>query len=312
MAAEQKSVVASISEATKADAAKGMAVKQQYATFDTLISTRIQLQKALVSMNSLAEAPSATESPATEKEAIASAAQSAESAALSLFNSITALQQGLQKHYASKSPKSEPQSRKRPFSATHSTPTLSVHEALDSLSSTSYLRHCSTLTKWSQRTQSISTLPSHNKLTQAPTQQPLTSVLDTYLQGHSLDRLIQRTQTPRSCAPLHQAASSTTTTTTTATNDQPTNPTLFDDADFYALLLRELIEHKKSYPSTPNATTNNTTLTTFNASHDPALAAASSSANPTALLRASRQRRKNVDVKASKGRKMRYTVHEKL
>jgi protein AATF/BFR2 len=53
MSEEQKTVVATISQAAKADAEKGIAVKQQRKTFDSLLNVRIRLQKALVASNSM-------------------------------------------------------------------------------------------------------------------------------------------------------------------------------------------------------------------------------------------------------------------
>ena len=45
MAESQKSVIATISAATKADVAKGKTVRQQRSTFDALLNTRIRLQE---------------------------------------------------------------------------------------------------------------------------------------------------------------------------------------------------------------------------------------------------------------------------
>ena len=50
---EQKKVAGSISEASRMDAAKGNAVRQQRKAFDSLLNTRIKLQKALVGVNSV-------------------------------------------------------------------------------------------------------------------------------------------------------------------------------------------------------------------------------------------------------------------
>ncbi|KAG4433240.1 hypothetical protein IFR05_011263 [Cadophora sp. M221] len=50
---EQQSVVASITKAAKANAAKGNAVKKQRKAFDSLLSVRMVLQKALIASNSM-------------------------------------------------------------------------------------------------------------------------------------------------------------------------------------------------------------------------------------------------------------------
>ena len=279
MADEQKSIIASITEATEADAAKGTAVKQQYSTFDTLVATRIQLQKAIVAMNSLS-AESSNSPISTETNTLAAAAESAESAAVKLLNSLNALSHSFETQHQSTS-KEPRQSLKRPFSVTVTTPSTSISSALSSLATSTQSRHRSTLTKWSQKTQPVSSLAKTNRLLQPTSQQALTSLLDSHLQEPSLDRLITHTQNPRSCAPLQ-------TTSTTNTHDT----TIFDDTDFYSSLLRELIEHKKSFAtSDPNAI----------------LEAASSLAQTKRI-----KQRKKVEPRTSKGRKMRFTVHEKL
>jgi len=66
---------------------------------------------------------------------------------------------------------------------------------------------------------------------------------------------------------------------------------VYDDADFYQLLLKELVDQRTVESSS-----------------------AQTSAVPTVMLTAAKEAkvRKQVDRKASKGRKMRFTVHEKL
>ncbi len=79
------------------------------------------------------------------------------------------------------------------------------------------------------------------------------------------------------------------------------SPSIYDDADWYALLLHELVEAKMS--STQNGASSNGA---------PALPTITSAAALNSLRRDAKTRRANVDVKASKGRKMKYTVHEPL
>ncbi len=71
---------------------------------------------------------------------------------------------------------------------------------------------------------------------------------------------------------------------------------IFDDADFYTLLLKELVDQRMA----DNASTAGIT----------GLAGVVPTATTTARKEAKVKRK--VDTKASKGRKMRYTVHEKL
>ena len=82
---------------------------------------------------------------------------------------------------------------------------------------------------------------------------------------------------------------------------------IYDDADFYTVLLRELVEQRMADGSSAHAslpTQNGHGIGTENGNGTLPLL-------PGMKDRALRVK-KNVDTKASKGRKMRYTVHEKL
>jgi protein AATF/BFR2 len=98
------------------------------------------------------------------------------------------------------------------------------------------------------------------------------------IQQHLSDtpRLLKRARTPRSCAPVQLAARI----------EEDEN--IYDDADFYGLLLKELLESKSADSVT------------------------ASNIDVSFQMRREAKTKKNVDTKASKGRKMRYTIHEKL
>jgi len=100
-------------------------------------------------------------------------------------------------------------------------------------------------------------------------------------------RLIARSQMPRSCAPWQ------------VSHQIPNDAGIYDDADFYGLLLQNLLE-QRSGESIAAAT-----------------AGAANMSMPNGIdarfqLRREAKTRKQVDTRASKGRKLRYTVHEKL
>ncbi|MCJ1405272.1 rRNA-processing protein bfr2 [Xylographa trunciseda] len=281
MAEERTTVLATISRAAKADAAKGRAVHRQRSTFDALLNTRIRLQKALIATNSLAADPPAPDTAAP--------VHAAEAAALALFNSLSALLHSL-----------HPSLPPAPL-ATRSTPPSTIQNSIHALSTTSLPLHRATLTKWASKTHLPTALPPRARLAPSTTTttQPLLAVLDTHLSPAHLPRLLARTHVPRSCAPL-QALSPTTAPTSTSTTT--TTAAIFDDADFYALLLRDLVARKlAARPGGPGLAPSST--------HSAAAAAAASDAS--ALTRAAKVR-KRVDTKASKGRKMRYAVHERL
>lgn len=272
MAEEQKTVAASLSKAAKADHDKGRAIKCQRTTFDALLNTRIKLQKALIATNSMSPATTASNE---DTKAI----QAAETAALSLWNNISSLRSSLH----------SPSTTGHPVSATPTTPSPDLWSSMQSHEATILPLRRTTLTKWSERTNPNSTLPRTSKFSTTTTQQPLTSILDTHLTGPSLQKLLLKTRTPRSCAPVQASSARTTTTTTIADAD------IYDDADFYTLLLRELVDQRMTDSANP---------------HNSA-----AGMNGTSLVLPSQRSlkvKKPVDPKASKGRKLRYTVHEKL
>jgi protein AATF/BFR2 len=84
MAEEQKTVAASLSQAAKQDAEKGRAVKTQRTTFDSLLNTRIKLQKALIGTNTL----TGVISDSTPTEDTQDAFLAAETAAFTLWSTL--------------------------------------------------------------------------------------------------------------------------------------------------------------------------------------------------------------------------------
>ena len=294
MADEQKTVAASLNAAAKADVEKGNASKQQRQAFDSLLNVRIKLQKALISTNTIAasEGGSGLEHGtlfANHAEII----EKAEKAAAKLWTSLSTLreqqtrEQGLPEGSVNRTSSSLPNLPDP--NATHA----QLWKQMIAQESTRLPKRRATLTKWSQRTNPITTLRPQNRFSQVPVQQPLTSILDRQLTGDSLSRGIKKTQTARSCAPI-QASSS---------KHAVEDPSIYDDADFYTLLLRELVDRRMTDPSNHDHKhpTSNGTSGTADLSN--------------ALLRSSLQNqkvKKVVDTKASKGRKMRYTIHEKL
>ena len=116
-------------------------------------------------------------------------------------------------------------------------------------------------------------LPDRGRLNQ-DRQATIVDVLQEQLSN--MDRLVKKTHAPRSCAPLQ------------AGQRVAEDPAIYDDADFYGILLKELLEQK---------------------SHD---SVAASSIDIGVQLRRDNKTKRHVDTKASKGRKLRYTVQEKL
>ncbi|WFD21914.1 rRNA-processing protein bfr2 [Malassezia equina] len=112
--------------------------------------------------------------------------------------------------------------------------------------------------------------------------QSVVEQMDQALAGDGMDRLVDRTRVWRG----DESARLGTTRPVDETEARPTDVHVFDDSDFYAQLLRDLIE---------------------NAS----IVEAGISATASDVLQ-SRKRKRNVDVRASKGRRIRYDVIEKV
>lgn len=262
----QKSIVATISEAAKADAEKGQAVRQQRRAFDALLNIRIRLQKALVAANSM----ETVEEPASEHK---KPYEAAEEAAIKLLNSIDGFRRSMLPETAKAKIGDK---RKREFDS--DTTSQAIWDSMEETEALALAHRRKVLDKWSSKVRTTTAMTTSRKLGPATTQS-LVSILDDQLLGNS-DRLIKRTRTPRSCAPIQ------------ATKKVAEDPNIYDDADFYQLLLKELVDQR--------------TLDSASGTTD----GAGVTVRWAALKEA--KTRKQVDRKASKGRKLRFTVHEKL
>ncbi|KAI4911374.1 hypothetical protein J4E85_011283 [Alternaria conjuncta] len=258
-----KSFTSGIAAGTQSDVAKGEAVKTQRKTFDTLLNSRIRLQKALISTNSMAAEPYKTE---TAEDA---PIEAAEAAALTLLNNLTNLRLSLEESRTG-------QKRKRPtFDSV--TPSSEIWTTIQASEKTTFPHRKAVLERWSNKTKAT-TVTNNKARLNASAQQTLTEVLDSQLTS---PHLVLRTQTPRSCAPLQSSTK----------NPQP-SPAIYDDADFYGLMLKELLEQRSA-----DLNSNGTAEFVVQA--------------PWQVAREAKTK-KVVDTKASKGRRLRYTVQEKL
>jgi protein AATF/BFR2 len=275
MATDQKTIAATISQASKADAAKGKAVKEQRATFDALLNTRIKLQKGLTAINDItgtaAEDEDAQEEDASNSEAI----KSAESAALALWSTLEELRTAL----AEAQSKDETKKRKR-SSVTPSTTSASLWERMADLESESLSHRRSVLDKWSSKVRGApSSLPNARGklLGSASGQQTITAVLDAHVATEIGDRSSKR-----------------------ARHATETTEPIYDDTIFYQSLLRELVEQRMS---SSEAMSGGLDSLTQLPSRLPI--------HPVTGMRNDKVKR-DIDTRASKGRKMKYNVHEKL
>jgi len=268
MATEQKAVAASISAANKQDAEKGRAVKKQRTTFDSLLNTRIKMQKSLIATNTLvAPTDEGYESQISEAQ---DALDAAETAAYNLWSSLTAFRDQLTTARTG-------EKRKRPaFSA--KTPTDKLWAYTREQEEQAVPQRNMVLQKWSTKARGVTAQPQSGRLNNTA-QATIIDVLNEHLTAP--DRLLKRVHTPRSCAPVQLAARVL------------EDPKIYDDADFYGLLLKELLEAKSASSEGLTAATN-LDLSNMN------------------TMRREAKTKRNVDTKASKGRKLKYVVHEKL
>lgn len=261
----QKSVVATISQAAKADADKGVAVRQQRRAYDSLLNLRIRLQKGLVAINSVSEADAAGDD--VDKEPY----EAAEEAAIKLWTAIDGFRASLLPEQKAG------QKRKRGLDASASN--ADVWEDMQATEELAAAKRKKVLDKWSSRVKSTTATVSKERQLRTAGTQSLIAVLESQLLNS--DRLIKRTQVPRSCAPLQAA------------KKVPEDTSIYDDADFYQLLLKELVDQR---------------------TNDAGAGSNDNGSVPTVRWTAIKEAkaRKQVDRRASKGRKLRFTVHEKL
>ncbi|KAH2638207.1 rRNA-processing protein bfr2 [Aspergillus fumigatus] len=276
MSSDQKTIAATISQAAKADAAKGRAVKQQRATFDALLNARIKLQKGLTAINRLSVTTKGSdETPSIDGEAI----KSAESAALALWSTLEDLRLAL----ADAQTQDESKKRKRPSAVSVATSTDSLWKRMTDLESDAVPHRRTVLDKWSLKVRgSTAALPNaRGKLlgANASNQQTISAVIDAQVASETGDRAAKRRR---------------------HSSDEGPEP-VYDDTVFYQSLLRDLVEQRMS---SSDAITNGIDTLHLQLPSRQGI-------HPITGMRKDKVKR-DVDTRASKGRKMRFDVHEKL
>ncbi|KAF9875939.1 protein bfr2 [Colletotrichum karsti] len=264
MSEGQKALSATLSAAAQQDAQKGVAVREQRKTFDGLLNIRIRLQKAIVATNSFSAVDTDDFEQSSEPY------EAAEEAALKLLNTLDSFR-------ASLLPAELAQAggKRKRAEVDASTSDEAIWEGIQEAEERALKYRKKVLETWSGKTRSATVEVKARNL--ISTQQSIVASLEEQLLN--ADRLVKRTRTPRSCAPAQVVKK---------INE---DPEVYDDADFYQLMLKELVEQR----------------TNDNGS-------AGAAAQPTVRWAAMKEAKtkKHVDRRASKGRKMRFNVHEKL
>ncbi|KAI1292448.1 apoptosis-antagonizing transcription factor [Xylaria venustula] len=253
----EQSVVKSLLKTADADVQKGKAVQRQRKGFDALLNIRIRLQKSIVATNSFDYAEETENQSAEPYEA-------AERSALQLWNALDDFRTSIHK------------GKKRKHAETDDTSTAALWSKMEAHEKHQAARRKQVLEKWSRDAKKTSiNASSSNKFTNK-SEKPITAMLSDELDDP--ERLIKRTRTPRSCAPYQVAQK---------INE---DASVYDDADFYQLLLKELVDQRSGDGS-------GTGLQAATIRYAAAKEA---------------KAKRHVDTKASKGRKMRFVPVPKL
>ncbi|KAJ8100895.1 apoptosis-antagonizing transcription factor [Lipomyces tetrasporus] len=254
----------------------GLAVKRQIAIYERTLDGRIQLQKALTALN-LALSLSRQDSYGDNQD-VQVLVHEAEEKVLHLMEQLISLRTKLLEVNSLLAPGAP--SRKRKRSAT----VQAHYDACTAFNSTYTPYRTAVLGKWSRKVQSANSMSGlGNKFTVL--NQSISSQLEDLLRD--TDRLVARTRVNR---------------TTSAGNVKLDGAThegrvddgavynsgaslLYDDTDFYQILLKDLVDKNM---------------------------AATDAGGVTWTVSKPKTKRPNLDVKASKGRKLRYHVQEKI
>lgn len=277
MANERKTILSRLSTSAHNDALKGFAVISQQRLFDNILDSRIKLQKGLTNSNLL---PLNNEIFSEfQEDDTSDNLQKAESSLYSLLDNIISLRTKIyNKGKITKDQLKYKAGKKRSFSD-YLEETEKLDKVLDKYRG-------SVLTKWSHKVQSASGATALNAskfrtVNQSPAQQVELNLMD-------MDRLLKRTRlNRRNVKPLGYAEDEGDEEESGKKVDRSLQEDeyIFDDEDFYRVLLNDLIDKKISDSNPTNGLTIQLTKTKV---------------------------KKNVDTKASKGRKLKFTVQEPI
>ncbi|KAJ1983915.1 rRNA-processing protein bfr2 [Dimargaris verticillata] len=321
---EEQSMLKKISESAYGDVRKGHQVLKQMKLWDSFLDTRIRLQKPLVTANCIPVLSEPTDSDDVVDSPLVAEAQTL---VTNILDQLLDLRVALWR-------RNEPEhiavdqlalQRKRLLGETLTDAPAPKRSRQDQIALTDAIWHDirstneafvpyrnDTITKWSSKVQASAGMP-HTKRLKAFNQNAMQQIEHT-LQDQ--DRLVKRTQLKRaayaalaatgteeanSAGPRTKAVGAVTTEAAVQAKAQTSDHTeydthIFDDHDFYQHLLRELLEAKMGSTDDPIAL-----------------------GKRWVVLKEQQQRTQQqnrqkhaVDTKASKGRRLRFQVHEKL
>ncbi|QLQ80970.1 hypothetical protein HG537_0E03250 [Torulaspora globosa] len=306
---ETTNAVKKLSETTKKDAAKGLCILEQNKLFENIIDVRIKLQKALNSANSLPLTKESWKHLKTEKTD--SLIKESQKLLTKVLSQMIDFRNEFQiKDHISQEPEKPERPEKRSIS--------SLTKETDRFDNELSVYRSAVLNKWSTKVASAS---GNHALTSAKFK-AINQPADVQVQNQlaDTDRLLKRTcLSRRGITPfrfhddlnnnklVHLAPQETQDDDAEDADDldiprnydprkkdnnaldTTENPYIFDDEDFYRVLLNDLVDKKISDARTSNGTTANIAITSR-----------------------STKLKKNIDTKASKGRKLNYSIQEPI
>ncbi|KAI0331504.1 TRAUB-domain-containing protein [Cubamyces sp. BRFM 1775] len=301
---QENDIASNLRKTHEADKRKGKAVSRQITLWDTLLDARIQLHKAVTTANRLPLPAEVTQyaSHPSAREALDSFLDVADSLTEELFS--------LQEDLLRSNESIEPPARKRRRLDSSSSPSPSsdplpaYSESFTALSTDASALEASyhpwlvdTLAKWSAKVQAVApnVLLPDNKGSflrdgKSPAQVGVVTLIDDIFRADR-QKLLDRTRKRKDKhARLgHTRPADASADISAEDDEEKLDPDVFDDTDYYQQLLRDVIAARGG---------------------DGAQAGEA----PWQIQQRERKakRKKTVDTKASKGRKLRYEVHAKL
>ncbi|KAF5316444.1 hypothetical protein D9619_006125 [Psilocybe cf. subviscida] len=279
-------MTSSLAQTRENDMKKGQAVKRQIALWDTLLDTRIRMQKSVVSANRLPQ-------PSAMSEYLdAPACQEALSKFLHEASALTEELAQLQDTILNTNDVVEPPPRKR-RKLDDDAPVADYHDVLaDATGDVANLEEAlhpyllKTLSKWSAKIQAVAPsvlLPSNRGafLKGGQNLKSVVQLIDDTLGDR--EKLLARTQAARIKKPRIGSQSEA---ESKQDDEEAVDAEVYDDTDFYQKMLRDIIDARGNGNGSAN--------------------------EDWMLLQKQKKAKKKVDTKASKGRKLRYGVHEKI
>lgn len=274
MSDEQKKIVSRLSDTARADAEKGQAVHYQMNIYEGLLDSRINLQKAVAASNILPVRPDDISEDIVSDETTDLQAQAMEKL-IGLMDKITQLRIQLMKNDKI----TDDEFNLNPSKKRNLTTAFEDVEKLENPLAT-YRNNI--LEKWSRKIQSSS----GNSALQNSKFRTLNQTAAVQVNGvlADMDRLVKRTRTNRSDYKILGEDAGDNDNNV----DVQENPHIFDDTDFYRLQLKDLVDRRMADSSTAG------------------------DVNGMKWAVSKAKSKKNIDTKASKGRKLRYHVQEKV